>query len=145
MWNSDLEDVSYEETIEICTAAAECYLYCGQYDEASRLLSAVSENAKTELDKATSCILQSRGFTQQGNATKAYEKLTQCLSFLGVEVGDDPTFPACDAEFKRLSQQILGLDKDTLIGKPVADEESNLALVGAVLVEATATAFWYVP
>ncbi len=52
MWNEDIDDVSYEETLQVHTSAAECYLYSGQYDEARRILSAITSNARTAIDKA---------------------------------------------------------------------------------------------
>jgi signal transduction histidine kinase/predicted ATPase len=142
MWNNDANDVSYEETLQVYTGAAECSLYCGQYQAAKRLLLSVSSNAKTAVDKAPSWILQSRAFSQEGDSTSAFQALKQCLVALGVGVDDDPTFPKCDAEFKRLCQEIQSADMATLIRRPMSKEGSNLAAIGAVLVEATSAALW---
>jgi signal transduction histidine kinase/CheY-like chemotaxis protein len=142
MWDDDAEDVSYQETLQIYTGAAECYLYCGQGQDARHLLTSVSSNAKTALDSATSWILQSRAFTQEGNSTSAFHALRECLSALNVKVDGEPTFPACDVEFKRLCQEIQSSSKTSLVKEPIDEENPHLAAVGAVLVEATSAAFW---
>jgi signal transduction histidine kinase/CheY-like chemotaxis protein len=141
MWNDQTDDVYYEETLQVHTAAAECYVYRGQHEDAKRLLLSVSSNAKTAVDKAPSWILQSRMFVQEGNSTGAFEALKKCLVALDVNVDSNPTFINCDSIFKRLCKEIQSIDTDTLVKKPVV-EDSNLAAVGAVLVEATSAAFW---
>ena len=141
MWNDEADDVFYEETLRVYTEAAECYLYTGQYQEATRLLHSVCSNANNNVDKAPSWILQSRVFSQEGNSTGAFQALKECLVALDVKVDGDPTFPKCDAEFKRLYQEVLSMDTDSLITKPMF-EDSHLAAVGAVLVETTSAAFW---
>jgi signal transduction histidine kinase/CheY-like chemotaxis protein len=141
MWNDRADDVYYEETLQVHTAAAECYLYRDQHQDAKLLLLSVSSNAKTAVDKAPSWILQSRMFVQEGNSTGAFEALKKCLVALDVKVDSNPTFINCDSIFKRLCQEIQSIDMDTLVKKPMI-EDSNLAAVGAVLVEATSAAFW---
>lgn len=106
VWNDEADDVYHEETLQVYTAAAECYLYRGQYQDARRLLLSVSANAKTAVDKAPSWILQSRMLAQEGDSTGAFEALKKCLVALGVIVENDPTFSKCDAEFKRLCEEI---------------------------------------
>ncbi|TVY20539.1 Two-component system protein A [Lachnellula arida] len=142
MWNTDAEDVYYEETLHAYAGAAECYLYCGQYQEARRLLSSVTSNARTAVDKAPSWILQSRAFAQEGDSTSAFEALRKCLLALEIEVDDDPTFSKCDIEFKRLSQEIQSLDTVALLNQPTFEDNLNLTSIGAVLAEATSAAFW---
>jgi len=44
--NSEVMDVYYDETLQLYTRAAECYLYMGEYQEALRLLLTASANAK---------------------------------------------------------------------------------------------------
>ncbi|KUJ21467.1 uncharacterized protein LY89DRAFT_730244 [Mollisia scopiformis] len=143
MWNDDAEDVSYEETLQVHTAAAECYLYSGQYEEARRLLLEVSTNARTAVDKAPAWVLESRAFAQEGDSTRAFEALKNCLVTLDVIVDNDPSFPKCDAEFKRLCEEIQAADISSLMKRPMStEEETNLPAIGAVLVEATSAAFW---
>ncbi|KAF8851993.1 hypothetical protein BDZ45DRAFT_807847 [Acephala macrosclerotiorum] len=142
MWNDDIDDASYEETLAVHTLAAECYLYSGQYEEARRLLQEVSANARTAVDKAPAWILQSRSFAQEGDSTSAFEALKKCLLALNVPVDENTSFPKCDAEFKRLCQKIQSMDAASLVKKTSPEEDSNLAAIGAVLVEATSAAFW---
>lgn len=141
MWNDEADDVYYEETLQLHTAAAECFLYRGQHQDAKSLVQSVSSNAKTAVDKAPSWILQSRIFVQEGDSTGAFEALKKCLVALDVEVDPNPTIVNCDSKFKRLCQEIQAKDTDALVQKPMV-ESSNLAAVGAVLVEATSAAFW---
>ena len=137
MW----DDSSYEETLQLYTEAAETYIYRGQYEDAKTLLLSVSSDARTAVDMTPSLILQSRLFAQEGNSTDAFEALKRCLVSLDVKVDDQPTFSKCDAEFKRLYQEMQNLDTNSLV-KQAMVEDSNLAAVGAVLVEATSAAFW---
>lgn len=142
-WNDSptTTDVYYDETLQLYTRAAECYLYMGEYQEARRLLLTTSANAKTPVDKAPSWILQSRVSAQEGNSTAAFQALKKCLVALDIEVDDNPTFEKCDAEFNRLTQEIQSMDVDIIVNKPM-DKDSNLIAVGAVLVETTSAAFW---
>ncbi len=70
-----------------------------------------------------------------------FQSLKECLISLEIAVDDDPTFSKCDVEFKRLCQEIQSFDADALVKKPMV-EDTNLAAIGAVLVEATGAAFW---
>jgi signal transduction histidine kinase/CheY-like chemotaxis protein/tetratricopeptide (TPR) repeat protein len=139
--SSTAVDVYYDETLQLFTRAAECYLYMGEYHEAKRLLLTISENAKTPVDKAPSWILQSRVLAQEGDSTAAFEALKKCLVALDIEVDDNPSFEKCDSEFNRLTPEIQSLDADIIVNKPM-DRDSNLTAVGAVLVETTSAAFW---
>lgn len=141
MWNDDAEDVSYDETLQILTSAAEAYLYRGQHAEASLLLNSMISNARSPVDKAPSWILQSRLLAQLGDSSGAFNALKEGLSTLKVTIDDVPNFSKCDKEFRRLCEAISGIQIDAIIEKaPV--EDPTLAAVGAVLVEATSAAFW---
>jgi signal transduction histidine kinase/tetratricopeptide (TPR) repeat protein len=133
--------ISYEETLRLYTEAAETYIYRGEYEDAKTLLLSVFSNAINAVDMAPSRLLQSRLFAQEGNSTGAFEALQRCLVSLDVKVDHEPTFSTCDAEFKRLYQKVQNVDRESLIKKDIV-EDSNLAAVGAVLVEATSAAFW---
>ena len=137
----DGEDSYYDETLQLYTRAAECYLYMGQYQDAKRLLLQIFEHAKTPVDKAPAWVLQSRIFAQEGDSSLSFRALKQCLAALDIHVDDDPSYEKCDKEFERLSLKIQSLDMDVLIDKPMA-KDSNLAAVGAVLVETISAAFW---
>lgn len=141
MWNEDAEDVSYDETLQIFTSAAESYLYQGQHAEAGCLLDSMLSNARIPVDKAPSWILQSRMLAQLGNSTGAFQALKECLMTLDIPIDDAPSFSKCDIEFRRLCEAISAILPETIIEKaPV--EHPTLAAVGAVLVEATSAAFW---
>ncbi|KAN0090377.1 HHK1, histidine kinase-group X protein [Hyaloscypha variabilis] len=140
-WKDGEIDVYYDETLQLYTRAAECYLYMGLYTEAKRLLSSVFSNARTAVEKAPAWVLQSRIYAQEGDSQSAFRALKECLTGLGVEVDDEPTFEKCDAEFERLIIKIQSIDPNDLVTRSMA-KDSNLAAVGAVLVETISAAFW---
>ncbi|KAF4201657.1 hypothetical protein CNMCM8927_001300 [Aspergillus lentulus] len=141
MWDDNAEDVSYDETLHIFTAAAECYLYQGQHAEADCLLQSILSHARSVVDKAPAWILQSRMLAQQGNSTDAFQALQACLVTLGLDIDEEPTFAKCDKQFRRLRDTITAIESEGIAEKtPV--EHPNLAAAGAVLVEATRAAFW---
>jgi signal transduction histidine kinase/tetratricopeptide (TPR) repeat protein/AmiR/NasT family two-component response regulator len=140
-WSDGSVDVYYDETLQLYIRAAECYLYMGQYQEAMRLLVTVSSNAKNPVDKAPAWVLQSRVFAQEGDSLSAFQALKQCLAALDIEVEDEPSFEKCDAEFERLSLKIQSFDPEEIISRSMT-KDSNLAAVGAVLVETISAAFW---
>lgn len=140
-WNDDEPDCSYDETLQLYTRAAECYLYMGHYQETKRLLSIIFKNAKTPVDKSPAWVLQSRTLSQEGDSRSAFEALKQCLAALDIQVDEKPSFEKCDIEFERLSSKIQSIDAKLIIDKPMM-KDSNLAAVGAVLVETIGAAFW---
>ncbi|KAJ5915283.1 hypothetical protein N7454_011037 [Penicillium verhagenii] len=140
MWNEEVEDVSYDETLQIFTSAAEAYLYRGQHAEASHLLDSMLSSARSPVDKAPSWILQCRMLAQMGNSSGAFQSLKEALGTLGIAIDDDPTFAKCDKEFRRLCDAISSIQIETIERTPV--EDLSLAAIGAVLVEATSAAFW---
>ncbi|PVH78381.1 hypothetical protein DL98DRAFT_462380 [Cadophora sp. DSE1049] len=141
-WDSDAEDVSYDETLQIYTGAAECYLYCRRYAEAKQLIASVISNANTAVDKVSCWVLQSRTFSQEGDSAGAFLSLKQCLVALEIEVDPDPTFDKCDAEFKRLCEVLQASEATDIVWHPMAEDEGSLNAVGAVLLEACSAAFW---
>lgn len=140
-WTDDAVDVYYEETLQLFIRASECYLYMGHHHEAKRLLSIVFNNAKTPVDKAPAWVLQSRVFAQEGDSAAAFQALKNCLVDLDIVVDDKSSFEKCDAEFERLSLKLQSVDSEQLINN-YTTKNSNLAAVGAVLVETISAAFW---
>ncbi|TVY19554.1 Hybrid signal transduction histidine kinase K [Lachnellula arida] len=140
-WREGAPDVYYDETLQLYVRAAECYLYLGRYSEAKRLLATVFEKARTPVDKAPAWVLQSRVFSQEGDSPAAFQALKQCLLALNITVDDEPSFEKCDLEFERLSLKIQSMDPETIVTKAMA-KDSNIAAVGAVLVETTSAAYW---
>ncbi|KAJ5301122.1 cornichon [Penicillium atrosanguineum] len=141
IWDDDTVDVSYGETLQIFTSAAECYLYQGQHDEASRLLQAILSNARSPVDKAPSWILQSRMLAQLGNSTGAFHALSECLMALDIPVDDNPTFFKCDKELRRLCEAVSAVQTESIV-ETALPAHPALAAAGAVLLEATSAAFW---
>lgn len=140
-WNDGAEDASYEETSQLYLRAAECYLYMGNHGAANALLGTIFMSARTPFDKAPASVLQSRIFTQAGDAEEALACLIQCLRELGVAFDDHPTYEKCDAEFERLSVQLQSMDRSEIVDAPNT-EDPNLASIGAVLVDAISAACW---
>jgi predicted ATPase len=138
---TDAADASYDETLELYTRAAECYLYMGQFEEAKRLLEKVFENSRTPVDTAPAWVLQSRVLAQEGDSRSAFQALNKCLGALDIKVDDNPSFEKCDAAFEQLSFQLQSADTAELVSRKMTTD-SNLSVVGAVLVEAVSAAFW---
>ncbi|KAI8297103.1 hypothetical protein K4K61_000277 [Colletotrichum sp. SAR11_59] len=140
-WNDELEDVSYDETMQLHLRAAECYLYMGSHGAANALLETVFRCARSPLDKAPAYVLQSRTLAQIGNAKGALASLRECLRALDVEFDDDPTFEKCDDQFEKMSVRIQTMDKTELMN-PTPTLDPGLPSIGAVLAETVSAAWW---
>ena len=101
-WRNGAYDVYYEETLDIHTKAAEILWYQGQTTEALRILSSLSQNARTAADKAPSWILQSRISTQKGDTLTAFRALKTSLAELGLEFEMETSWEVCDTEYQGL-------------------------------------------
>jgi signal transduction histidine kinase/CheY-like chemotaxis protein/tetratricopeptide (TPR) repeat protein len=140
-WADGAPDVYYDETLQLHTRAAECFLFLGHYVEAKNLLNVVFSNAKSPVDKAPAYVLMSRVLAYEGDSPAAFQALKSCLTALGIVVDDEPSFDKCDKEFERLSLKVQSLDADALLSQALVTD-TNLAAVGAVLVETISAAFW---
>ncbi|OLN95317.1 Two-component system protein A 1 [Colletotrichum chlorophyti] len=140
-WDDDLEDVSYDETMQLHLRAAECYLYMGNHAAANALLETVFKCARSALDKAPAYVLQSRTLAQSGNAKAALASLKECLRALDVQFDDNPTFEKCDDRFEKMSVKIQTMDKTHLMN-PTLSMDPGLPSVGAVLAETVSAAWW---
>ena len=140
-WVEGVEDVSYDETIQLYLRSAECYLFMGHHQPAHDLLTIIFRNAKTAIDKAPAFVLQSRIFSQNGNAQAAVVSLRECLGALGVELDEEPTYEKCDRKFEKLSIQIQSMDRSALLNLDQASDPT-LASIGAVLSETASAAWW---
>ncbi|PNY28054.1 Hybrid signal transduction histidine kinase K [Tolypocladium capitatum] len=140
-WADGAEDVSYDETMQIHLRSAECYLFMGQLSAANDILSTIFANAKTSIDKAPACVLQSRIFAQNGNSLAAFISLKECLAALEVHLDDNPTYEKCDEWFERLATQIQSMDRSAIL-KPKKSWDPIIASVGAVLTETASAAWW---
>lgn len=140
-WTVGKEDVSYDETLELFTRAAECYVFMGQGEEAQQLLKTIFSHAKTPLDRVPASILQARLCAQAGDSSSAFNALNECLRDLDVKVDDDTTYEKCDAEFERLCLKIQSSNPEDIVSMPAATEE-KIEAIGTVLAEITSAAFW---
>ncbi|KAI9746152.1 MAG: hypothetical protein M1818_000833 [Claussenomyces sp. TS43310] len=140
-WTDNATDVYYDETLTLYTRAAECYHYMGEYGKGMAILTTIFDRAKTPVDKAPAWILKSRLFSQRGDSIAAFKSLTSCLLALGIRIDSQTTFERCDAEFHRLAFKLQSMDRNEVITQQMG-QDSNLAAVGAVLVETLASSFW---
>ncbi|KAF3343972.1 hypothetical protein VD0002_g8238 [Verticillium dahliae] len=140
-WTDGLEDVSYDETLQIHLRAAECSLYMNQEEEASRLLSILFEKGRTAIDKAPAYVLQSRIHTQAGDVAAACDSLEKCLRLMNVRLEEHPTYERCDREFERLAIKIQTMDKTELM-QPAVSPDPTLPSIAAVMAETLSSAWW---
>nr|XP_036584285.1 hsp90-like protein [Colletotrichum truncatum]KAF6793674.1 hsp90-like protein [Colletotrichum truncatum] len=140
-WDDELEDVSYDETMQLHLRAAECNLYMGNHVAANALLETVFKCARSPLDKAPAYVLQSRTLAQSGNAKGALASLKECLRALDVKFDDEPTFEKCDDQFEKMSVRIQTMDKNELLN-PAPSLDPGLPSIGAVLAETVSAAWW---
>ncbi|KAF2807838.1 uncharacterized protein BDZ99DRAFT_572730 [Mytilinidion resinicola] len=139
-WDEKIPDVLYQETLTLFTRSAECYWFQGMFEEALGLLQTTFSKAKDAVDKAPSWILRSRVFAVKGDSFAAFQALEQCLSDLGVDIGQT-TWEGCDSEFQRICSELKNVDGDELVARaPTGDR--NLMTMGAVFVELLSAAFW---
>ena len=103
-WKDGTRDVYYGETLELYTRAAEILWYQGQSTEALRILSSLSQHARTAADKAPSWILQSRMSTQKGDTLTAFKALKTSLAELGLEFEMETSWEVCDTEYQDLQK-----------------------------------------
>ena len=139
-WTDEV-DVSYDETLELYTRAAECYVYMAKFEEARQLLETIIQNAKTPVDKAPAYVLRARVFVQERDSLSAFRLLNVCLRALDIEVDNDPSFEKCDAEWERVSHELQNVSMTELIARQMP-MDSNLSVVGIVLIEMISAAFW---
>lgn len=99
------------------------------------------DTARNAFDKAPASVLQSRIFSQAGDAEEALLCLTQCLKELDVGFDEKPTWEKCDAEFERLIVKVQSMDRLDLVN-PTHTDDPNLASIGAVLADAISAAWW---
>lgn len=140
-WTDDVEDASYEETIQLYLRSAQCHIFMGQHDVAHDQLREILKNARTAPDKSPAYVLQSRISAQSGDSETALTSLKGCLDLLGVTLDDDPSYEKCDLRFENIIAQIKSMDSATL-QRPVAKGDPGLYSIGTVLSETIGAAWW---
>lgn len=71
----------------------------------------------------------------------ALKCLTQCLKELDIGFDEEPTWEKCDADFERIIVKIQSLERVDLVNPPAAND-TKLASIGSVLVDAISAAWW---
>lgn len=140
-WDDGLEDVSYDETVQLYLRSAECHLYMSQTATAGDLLSIIFTNARCPVDKASAYILQSRIYAQSGNSPAALTSLKDSLGLLGIEIPAERTYEECDAKFHEIAAEIQAMDRQAILN-PKKSSDPAIASIGAVLAETTNAAWW---
>ncbi|KAK1761348.1 Two-component system protein A [Echria macrotheca] len=140
-WDDGVEDVSYDETIQLHLRAAECYLYMGHQSAGNMLLRAIFDNARTALDKAPAWVLQSRIFAACGDSDEALNALKKCLVALDVDLEENPTYENLDKRFEQLAVKLQTMEHQEILS-PKGPVDQAQAGLGAVLVETTSAGWW---
>ncbi|KAI5863392.1 putative histidine kinase HHK1p [Durotheca rogersii] len=140
-WTEGVEDVDYDETLQLHLRAAQCYIYMGNNIAANNLANTVLRSAKSPEDKAPAWLLQARVQAQNGDAESALATLKECLCQLKVEFDTQPTFEKCDAAFTEVAASIKSMDR-AQISTPLGPNDPREVIVGAILVDAISAAWW---
>ena len=140
-WKEAAPDAYYDETLVLCTKAAELYWHQDQIVEAQNLLDSIFAGARTSSDKAPAWILQSKLFAQAGNMAGSFSSLKTSLLELGLDLAHSPTLASCNEEYHNLYELIQKADFVGTVSKAL-DTDRNMVALGAVLIEATSAAFW---
>ncbi|KAM0247483.1 hypothetical protein ACHAQJ_009839 [Trichoderma viride] len=140
-WSDEVEDASYDETIQLYLRSAECHLYMSQMPLATEHLSIIFTNAKSPIDKAPAYVLQSRIFAQSGDSPAALVSLKESLVSLGVSLDEEASYVKCDERFHKIAAQIQSMDRQTILSHKKSSDPS-IASIGAVLAETTNAAWW---
>lgn len=140
-WSDDVEDASYDETIQLYLRSAECHLYMSQVTSAGELLSQIFANARNAVDKAPAYVLQSRIYAQSGDSPAALVSLKESLGLLGISLDEETTYEKCDDKFHKVVAQIQDMDRQALLSNKKSSDPS-IASIGAVFAETTNAAWW---
>ena len=140
-WEEGAPDTYYDETLLLCTKAAELYWHQDQAVKAQNLLDSIFAGARTSSDKAPAWILQSKLFAQAGNMAGSFSSLKTSLLELGLDLAHNPTLESCNEEYHKLCESIHKADFVGIVSKAL-DPDRNMVALGAVLIEATSAAFW---
>ncbi|KAI1632632.1 putative histidine kinase HHK1p [Biscogniauxia mediterranea] len=140
-WIEGMEDVNYEETLQLHLRAAECYVWMGNHMAARNLIDTIIRSAKSAEDKAAAWVLQSRIQAQNGDAESALDMLKECLTQLKVEFDTQPTFEKCDNLFTELATKIKSMDRIEVLN-PTGHFDLHRQTIGTILADAISAAWW---
>ena len=139
-WNESLPDVSYRESLTLHNKVVDSLSHSGCKQKALTLLQTILQQAKTPLDRVPAYIMKSRLTSRLGDVPSALRILKTCLEELGLPI-PDTSWDDCDRQFHELCLEFSSTEDQTLVDRPTNEDEITNAL-GAVLIEATAAAFW---
>ncbi|KAL2427946.1 Peroxide stress-activated histidine kinase mak3 [Exophiala dermatitidis] len=139
-WDTDNQDVFYDETLQLLVNSAEIMYLQGEKAEALELLKETFANARCPADKTRSYILKGRILASQGKFSEAFAAQRECLEELGISL-PDVTWDDCDVEFEKLASRIQELDHEKLLSTPLSEDRAVIAL-GTVLSESLGALYW---
>ena len=140
-WKDGAYDVSYDETLELYTKAAELYWHQGQPSKAFGLLASTFIGARTASDKAPSWILQSKLHASRGDLLGAFKDLTTSLCELGLPFPVQTSWKSVDKDYKNVYRQLQNMSLEEIEQRPLSNDP-NVISMGAVLVQAISAAYW---
>ena len=112
------------------TRLSESWWYAGQVNEALTALQTIFEKAKSPVDKVHAWVLQSRIYTQTGDAYTAFRSLKLCLGSLGLDFEADLSWEQCDAQFHKTCAHIRATGPNELLQRPTIWDPNVEALGG---------------
>lgn len=143
-WDSNADDVYYDETRELHIQTAEMLLSCGNIKEAMDILDVVFQRAHTAACKARAWTLKSRVLAQSGDISGALEALFTSMEDLGVKINRSTSWEDCDEAYEKLSAYLKAADLDVVFSLPLSQDKSLIA-IGALMAEAMGVCIWGEP
>ncbi|KKZ67766.1 hypothetical protein EMCG_06532 [[Emmonsia] crescens] len=143
-WDSNADDVYYDETRELHIQTAEMLLSCGNTKEAMDILDVVFQRAHTAACKARAWTLKSRVLAQSGDISGALEALFTSMEDLGVKINRSTSWEDCDEAYEKLSAYLKAADLDVVFSLPLSQDKSLIA-IGALMAEAMGVCIWGEP
>ncbi|OJD24383.1 serine/threonine protein kinase [Blastomyces percursus] len=143
-WDSNAEDVYYEETRELHIQTAEMLISSGKNKEAMELLEVVFKRAHTPACKARAWKLKSKLLAQKSDISGALEALFTSMDELGVKINKSNSWEACDEAYEKLSAYLKAADLDVVFSVPLS-QDKTLVTLGSLMAEAMSVCVWGEP
>lgn len=143
-WDSNAEDVYYEETRELHIQTAEMLISSGKSEEAMNILDIVFKRAHTAVCKARAWTLKSRILAHNGDFSAALKALFTGMEDLGAKIDRSTSWESCDEAYEKLSAYLKAADLDVVFSVPLSQDKSLITL-GSLMAEALAVCIWGQP
>ncbi|KAI5285647.1 hypothetical protein KEM55_000566, partial [Ascosphaera atra] len=101
-WDTDAEDVCYEETRDVYLETAEMLELLHRTDRADDILTLLFEKAQSPICKVRAWLLKSKILLQADDQSAALEILYSALDQLGVKIHLERTWDECDQLWRNL-------------------------------------------